>query len=222
MLWVLVIAVAIAAAAMGRRTASSGVRLAGMSWVSRLATPQKLDRRFLAKWLSMESGGNPCKIGEMPGPATGGRLKEAGIGQVYFDKEGQTSYGVTLGQLRGACGTGPTRKDYETQLRELTEQEKDWQWDSFVTMANDCYRKAASQLMELGLPWTNADTYRLAKLYHGVPAIAKHWLPLAKSGSFHEFQEWSFQKANAKQLGRLRRAFDNADRCGSVIEGEVS
>jgi len=119
---------------------------------------------FLLHWVEVESRGNPCAEGII---AHDGFHVEAGIGQVYFDRDRGANpvvHGVTSAQLRLGC-TGPhcdsIRVDRGAQVRSL------------VRMAGEAYLTATRHLAAQGLTWSDRDVLRLTKLVHALPAVLK-------------------------------------------------
>lgn len=125
---------------------------------------------FLLRWIQKESGGNPCSKGVWGGPW------EAGIGQVYFDKDQRSTaiFGATLDQLRAACVI-----DSQTVARPLTDDEMRIQMSSLVDMATRYIVVAGGKLDALGETWGAGDILCLAKLYHALPVLCTTHLSLA-------------------------------------------
>lgn len=132
---------------------------------------------FLRRWITRESGGNPCSIGMWGGPW------EAGLGQIYFAKEyqqGDKVRGVTMAELRVGCGDGSSQR----LTRALTDEEKRPHVTSLVAEAREFIAKAITSAPE----WSDEDQLCLAKLWHGLPAFAS--MAPGGFGSWDEFRAW--------------------------------
>lgn len=139
---------------------------------------------YLQRWMTRESGGNPCATGMWGGPW------EAGIAQVYFDEHQRNvpQFGVTIDELRGACAL-----DSQTMVRDLTDDEMRAQVNSLVMMAASYRQIAEQRLSQCGqLEWADDDVWALAKLQHALPVLTSKYLPAAsaagQAGSWVEFR----------------------------------
>lgn len=122
---------------------------------------------YLDRWIAKESGGNPCSEGAWGGPW------EAGIGQVYFDRDQRYTqqFGVTLDKLRSCCSG-----DSQSMARQPNDDEMRIQMSSLIAMAYRYIGIAKSRAPE----WQESDILCLAKLYHALPVLVTTHLSLAK------------------------------------------
>jgi hypothetical protein len=179
---------------------------------------------FLLRWIARESGGNPCSVGSTSQLQRDGWAREAGIGQLYFESVNQRVYGVTVGELRGACDSGS-----QTATRELTDDEQRAQVASLVAMAGDYLRRGRALLARLGESWLEPDELCLAKLYHALPALPKSFLPAASNAgnatTWLAFREWVLALSpdeidgidhGARPYYPYLRLFQNAEYTGGI------
>ena len=128
-----------------------------------------------------ESGGNPCSKGVWGGPW------EAGIGQVYFDRDQRNTpqFGVTLDQLRSCCVV-----DSQSVARTPTGEEMRYQVSSLVAMATKYISLAGSR----NTGWDGEGILCLAKLYHALPVLVTTHLTAAiqdgQAGSWDEYRAY--------------------------------
>lgn len=182
---------------------------------------------FVLKWIAVESGGNPCATGAV----SGSFVKEAGIGQVYFESPSQRTFGVTLGELRAACsGTS------QAQQRDLTGAELAAQADSLMAMVHHFEDVATQQLGRFdGLSWNTRDFYCLVKLQHGLPGIPKSYLSSAVFGEEAPVDWGTFRAAvesmsisdlsnidngTARYASGFGKVFNNAEKTASVLSAD--
>lgn len=119
--------------------------------------------QFLLDWVRTESGGNPCSEGIIDHD---GFHVEAGIGQVYFDRDkgaNPVAFKTTSATLRSGC-SGKSVFDPSAVNRQA-------QAESLVRMALDAYVHATSALERLALVWSARDHLRLTKMVHALPAV---------------------------------------------------
>lgn len=147
-------------------TGSAPVSTSGINWQPIIEEMRgDIPADFLNRWIARESGGNPCSKGAWGGPW------EAGIGQVYFDRDQRNTaqFGVTLDQLRACCVT-----DSQALARQPTDEEMRAQVSSLVAMAAKYVTLASSRIQ-----WSESDTLCLAKLYHALPVLVTTHLSVA-------------------------------------------
>jgi hypothetical protein len=182
-----------------------------------------VDPDFLRRWITIESGGNPCSVGSVAQLRRDGYAREAGLGQLYFERRDQVVFGATLPKLRGACSS--TTQD---RIRPLTEEEKRIQVTSLVSMAASYLGKARALLAQVGENWNPDEINALAKLYHALPALYR-FLPGAcaenAGGDWYSFKTWacgrSASQANAINTNiaaymPFDRLFSNAERAAGM------
>lgn len=156
-----------------------------------------LDGAFLARWVAVESNGNPCAIGVWGGPW------EAGIGQVYFDinpnQRDATVFGATLNQLRECCYIGS-----EKMASAPTDAQIHANVVSLVAMARSYMAIAQSKLDGLGLTWPTSEVQCLAKLYHALPTlVTTHFSAAAQEGQAGTWDAYRFWLGSMDKDGVL-------------------
>lgn len=193
-----------------------GMTIGGIDWTPLLEEHRgSLPRDFLERWITKESGGNPCSIGVWGGPW------EAGIGQAYYERPGQRVYGVTLDELRGMCNASGALQQV---ARQPTDDELRAHVVQLVGMANDYVLKAARYLDAAGESWEGDDVLCLAKLYHALPVLViKHLAQSSKTGSAYSWDAFRAHiiSLSGDELGApanrympLDRLFENAQYTG--------
>lgn len=162
-----------------------------------------VDVEFLARWIARESNGNPCAVGSVSLMRAKGYAREAGIGQLYFETQTSRVFGVTSSDLRSACSATD-----ETQVRELTDDERRLQVESLVAMAASYIAIARQRLGAAGMEWGEAEVLALAKLQHALPALSKTVLPAAvaagEGGTWTSFRDWTLG-LDAGQMNSIDR-----------------
>lgn len=141
---------------------------------------------FLLRWIARESAGNPCAVGSLGQLQRDGYAREAGIGQLYFETSDQRVFGSTSSELRAYCTPGT-----QSVSRDLTDEECRAQVVGLVAMATSYGQRARSALAAIGAEWQDEDVWTLAKLYHGLPALPRSFLPAgAAAGMTSDWTTW--------------------------------
>jgi hypothetical protein len=180
---------------------------------------------FALKWIEIESGGNPCAIGDPSQRGPDGEPRELGIAQLH-NPDDLRAVGVASSELRAYCvpGTG-------VLARPLTLPEMSTQAVAAVGLIANCMAAADLDLAAVGARWTGRDYWTLVKLRHGLPGLARSGL-LAVTRllgrapeSWREFRaalgQVTLDRETMRYRGRFAAILDNAERCASVLpQGE--
>ena len=155
-----------------------------------LALEAHLPLSYALSWISAESAGNPCAVGnpEIAGPD--GQPQEIGIAQVY-NPDDLREIGTTGAELRAYCIPGryhPTK--YKNRIvhgfsqalsRPLTETEMLRQARIAIAKIDKDAQKAQRDLVSIhaGTSWDRSrkDFWTLVKLQHGLPGLSRSGLP---------------------------------------------
>ena len=214
-----------------------------MAAIQPLAAPLGIQTPYTAKWLDMESGGNPCSVGNPGAHAPDGFPREMGIAQ-FYNPDDLKMLGATSAELRAYCVPGDqhdvvykgkTIKGFSQALtRPLTPEEIAKQAAMTVGLIHKAVGSATADLMAAGATspaWskTSRDFWRLVKLQHGLPVLSREGLPAVKAflgrapSSWAEFraclqngQAKIDAKNQAEYFSEFARIFDNAELCASA------
>jgi hypothetical protein len=169
------------------------------------AAAPEIDADFLLRWITIESGGNPC--------ATGMANREAGIGQIDFGDG--PACNTTFAELRAYCSG-------QRLTRGLTADERATQVSSFVALARQCLAAARGNMAAAGVTWSNAETLRLAKMHHALPLLGRY-LRVSRAPNWaaykHDAMQLTISTANGALPGLGRwvsefpRLFRNPEKC---------
>lgn len=146
---------------------------------------------FHLAWIQKESGGNPAAIGANGAKGPDGYPREIGLYQLYNPDDFTNSGGLgTPAQLRAYCVKSLFRPDAEKLSRAMTESEKAQQVAMGAWLVNRSRKRAEQYLAAVKagptwLPEKGPDFWRMAKLVHALPGLAKNGM-----------------RATAKKLGR--------------------
>lgn len=152
-----------------------------------LASAANIPLEYAMKHVEVESGGNPCAVGNPFASYDGGvHPREAGIAQLY----GPDDYATTKADptaLRAYCapaymssykdGNGvshPAMAFSQTVTRALTSEEMIAQATSLIALIAASRHRADRLLASVGAAWptTSADYWKFVKLQHGIPGLA--------------------------------------------------
>jgi len=129
----------------------------------------KLSVPYILKWIQLESGGNPCSIGQkINGPD--GYPKELGISQVY-NPEDLKRFHITGKELRAYCKPG-----FSSQVsRPLTQEEMTIQARMTIDLVLHCLTESGRSLIANKIPWSpnSKDFWKAVKLWHALPVIVR-------------------------------------------------
>lgn len=191
--------------------------------------PSTLDLDFVMKWIEVESGGNPCAVGNFKQRGPDGHPREMGIGQ-FYNPDDLVRIKLTGDQLRAYCIP-------ETQKlsRPLTPEEMRQQAKATIDLILYCRERAIRDLSGVGAPMNEAwnpkarDFYALIKLQHGLPGIPKKGFPAVTRllghppRSFAEFSEAishvNLGEATERYRASIPRILANAVKTASVVKG---
>ncbi len=191
----------------------------------------ELSVEFLLSYIAVESGGAPCAVGSPTSNEKLGFAREAGLAQAYYETKDSVVFGVGLPQLRAACsGLG------QTQVRELTDDEADYQVGQLVRQVTFHRNVSLRQLSAAGVTWPAWDVYALTKLQHGLPAIPSGLLPAAArdgaASSWASFKAYvlgmSPNAVNAVNrnlgpyVGEFPKVFSNAEKTVNGAGGKLA
>lgn len=171
-----VVAAAVAAIGASRRAAAATVDAsvpppsvaAWRVYVEPFAAAVGLPIAFVLKWIAVESGGNPCAVGNATAKGPDGNPQELSLAQLY-NPDDLRRLGVTGDQLRAGC----SRTSVQRLTRPLTEDEKTTHARTSVQLITHCRDQADAVLAAAGADWSARDRYALTKLWHGLPGLAK-------------------------------------------------
>lgn len=214
-------------------------------WAARLASlavAAGLQLAYVLKFVSMESGGNPCAVGYPPAKGPDGNPKEMGIAQ-FFNPDDLRDFGMTGAGLRAYCVPGDQHevlfkgklvRGFSSELsRPLTDGEMDEQARGTIDLVNRCRRSARRQLADVGAgpAWSEAhqDFWALVKLQHGLPELSTQGLPAVRKLLGRPPRDWAEfvasipkvklgDKVEAKYRHLFPSILDNATRCASAFQ----
>lgn len=197
----------------------------------------------LISWITEESGGNPCAIGAIPHVTLNASQPiENGIFQLYHPDD---DHYATPSQLRAACvaSANPTRNpgetfaafkarathEWQTQTRDLTDEEKEIQVTGGIKLVNHCRSLARAWLASgrVALAENTHDFWNFVKFAHGLPAFLGLLPYLAKKDG--PVENWTDFKKRLLELsdeemgqlahyrGELPTVFMNAEFVGSRV-----
>ena len=160
-----VVAAAVAAIGASRRAAAAAVDAsvpppsvaAWRVYVEPFASAVGLPIAFVLRWITVESGGNPCAVGSATAKGPDGNPQELSLGQLY-NPDDLRRLGVTGDQLRAGC----SRTSVQRLTRELTEDEKTTHARATVQLITHCRDQADAVLAAAGADWSARDRYATA------------------------------------------------------------
>lgn len=206
--------------------------------VTQFAQPLGIPTEVALMWIQLESGGNPCSIGETKNPP-----QEYGLAQLnypYDEKYGTRAKlraycnntaqppGIPANTAAGRIAWAIFRKALESQTRPLTQAEREEQVRSGILLIQHCREFAQGYAAKAGVNWNAPDRWKLVKLVHGLPTLVA-LLPVAtrKLGrapkSFAEFRNTVESMTDAElntngnisgRRARFGRTFDISEQVG--------
>ncbi len=131
----------------------------------------------LMRWITKESGGNPCSTGKI----VNGASIENGIFQLYSPDDDHIA---TPAQLHGNFCNG------QTCTRDLTLEEARIQVASGIGYVRACRENIRAALHQAGLAWDedSADFWTMVKMRHVLPTIPKIYIAKLKPASWADFK----------------------------------
>lgn len=176
-------------------------------------------------WLAEESGGNICAIGETPPPGAS-QPQEYGLAQLNAkDPDNIAIASPEALRGNGLCGSGPSRAEWEKQLRPMTEAEKYTQAAAAIQLMRHCASKARAYLgSDSG--WGTPDFWRLAKCYHASSAVANLFPAIVKQmnrkPTWLEFEDIASRIALSHGFSQhfLDRVWLNSNAVGNALLGK--
>jgi len=205
----------------------------------------RVSEPFAMKWLTIESGGNPCAVGN-PGQLGQGSAEpaEIGLGQLYNPDDFVhlhapspstfRAYAPAAAPLasayRQAIGAGDSTtarrvaQEIQSRTRALTPDEIDQQvrWTLLAKIADDMTQADRVVVTYSLAHWPIADYWKLVKAPHALPVILSQGMPavVKKLGrapaNWAEFRTVLGMEANAQ----WRRALDACEVCGDAVAAQ--
>lgn len=196
---------------------------------------------FAVKWVTMESGGNPCAVGYPPDRGPDGYPRELGIAQLYNpDDLNVVDPRLTGAELRACCVPGDrheatfrgkaVRGFSPRMARPMTTQEVSRQAAGAVGLIARSAREATQALLAAGAgpAWstTTRDYWAMVKLRHALPVVVATGLPGVVGKLGRAPRSWAeFARVcrtvpfRADVAPKVEGALSNAERCASVLPG---
>lgn len=160
----------------------------------------------LLRWITRESGGNPCATGA---PAqTGGGSIENGIFQLYSPDQDHLA---TPAQLHGSFCSG------QTCIRDLTLEEARIQVASGIGLVSSLRNLARAHLKGAGVTWeeVGSDFWSLVKMEHNVPVICRDYLKTLRPTSWSEFKAGVLKNPPQEYSGKIDDILSLAEDIGA-------
>jgi hypothetical protein len=180
-----------------------------------------INKRFAAKWLEVESGGNPCAVGNIAAKGPDGNPLEMGIAQ-FYNPDDLARLKLSGTELRAYCKPGS-----QSVARALTDGECKDQAEAAVKLIAQCRDWAEKDLEKVGARWGERDLAALTKLQHGLPGLSRTGLNIVTQKLGHAPATWKEYRETLKVVKldpgteRYRSGFekilDNAEKTASVV-----
>lgn len=205
-----------------------------------LALQANLQLPYVIKWMIIESGGNPCSIGNPEAAGPDGEPQELGIMQVQ-NPDDLRLLGTTGAELRAYCVPGRhhevkyghriVRGFSQALSRPLTPAEMARQAEIAIAKLDRDVKSAQRDLdsIHAGAAWnrTRRDFWALVKLQHGLPGLSRSGLPAVTKklgrppASWREFRAAIANVTLDHETERYRKKFgelfSNAERTASAF-----
>lgn len=215
-------------------------------YIAPLAKAAGIPLEYAMKHGEVESGWNPCSVGNPFASYDGGiHPREAGIAQLYGPDDYATTHADPTA-LRAYCApsymskdaSGAPRLAFSQQVtRALTSDEMLAQATSLIALITASRHRADRLLASVGAAWptTSSDYWRFVKLQHGIPGLAnaiayvRETLGRAPS-SWSEFATTvmgaptlalikEHDPSTFGYVGSFPKVLANADKTGAVVQG---
>lgn len=181
-----------------------------------------VSRTYAAKWLEVESGGNPCAVGNLNAKGPDGNPLEMGIAQFYNpDDLGRLK--LSGNELRAYCKPGT-----QSVSRALTDGECKDQAEAAVKLIVQCRDSAEKDLAKVGASWGERDLAALTKLQHGLPGLSRAGLPVVTKQLGRPPATWKeyrltmtsvkLDPGTERYRSSYAKIFDNAEKTASVVQ----
>lgn len=222
----LLLAILLKSARSGERVTEVTSQYVVSTWggiIAPLAKAANLNLQYVLRWIEVESGGNPCAVGNPKALGPDGTPKELGIVQLY-NPDDLIKLKATGAELRAYCVPGTQRVS-----RVLTPAEMLRQAQLAIDLIVSCRKSAAADLLKVGATWDSQsrDFYNLIKLQHGLPGISRSGIPATSKFLGHAPRDWvEFRQTLSKVkldpgTEAYRFQFDgilnNAEKTGAVV-----
>jgi len=177
----------------------------------------------------MESGGNPCAIGDPKAFGSDGNPREIGLVQLWNPDDFQ-ALGLSQTDLRAPCGKGGVCS------RPLTDAEMVEHGKAAIAFIGRCRDRALAALKGVGVSWGGRDPWILAKLVHAIPGLVEPGIEYVSKHLGHAPTSWdefssaladtTFDKGTEHyrwwedpdhKLGPFGKLTSNARRTGAVV-----
>lgn len=207
---------------------TSPIRSSARQWLPAIlpyAKRQQIDPEYVLKWIDIESGGNPCAVGNINSKGPDGHPREMGIAQ-FYNPDDLNYLKITGSALRAYCKPGTNQMSRALSSAEIDEQAK-----ATIGLINKCRSSATRDLARIKASWSPIDYWALVKLQHGLPGISRSGLPNVAAYldrppvGWEEFKDCILNKGVKTDSGTepyrsvFPKVFANAEKCISVLKG---
>lgn len=183
----------------------------------------------------MESGGNPCAIGNPLEAGPDGYPREMGLAQSY-NPDDMTAAGVSSAAVRAYCMPGRDNpivykgrelRGFSDRLtRELTADELAQQAELAAHTIGKAMDAAALKMRAAGASWPERDWWTMVKLQHNLPGLARGVVLVARAlgrapASWGEFREHAlavtYDPETEAHRAELAHYLDIAEHAAEVV-----
>jgi hypothetical protein len=213
------------------------------AWGVVLAAPclrAQIQLPYALQWVAMESGGNPCAVGDPRAHAPDGGPLEVGIAQ-FYDPDDLAALGIASSEIRACCVPGDqhettykgrrVRGFSQRMARPITPEEMVRQADKTVEFIHGYADRAATILASIsaGPAWSRDRRafWALVKLRHGLPGLVKSGLPAVTKRLGRPPVGWAEFRATVTSVPLDRETekyraewpaiLSNAERCANMF-----
>lgn len=205
-----------------------------------LCVQADLQLPYVLSWIGLESGGNPCDVGDPRQLGPDGCPREMGIAQFYNPDDLQRAH-VTGAALRACCVPGNqhqvmyrgriVRGFSRALARPISASEMAEQAQMTIGLVSHCVQSATRDLIAIhaGPAWSRGrrDFWTLVKLQHGLPGLSSSGLPRVTQklgrppASWREFRDAiagvTLDPGTEKYRAEFPKIFDNAEKCARAF-----